>query len=511
MRPYGSTKHPVVSKAQGHRVTGSAPTSLQPFRNISNSTQGTYTMPPSLKDKGGRLMAFANAAPRANEPHTQTEPKSASLEPPKSVAPAPTARPASYPREVGGLGGRNTAPPRQTHPFGQPHGSPHLSAVSSPNGRAKVNRSDRRPDIFSGSQLDENFMESGLTTPYNEPSEPIKLGPELTRDLKKTIPPHRLPDRNRFQQPAQTSDLFTIGDDLRMNVVSRPQRHNANHMGDGFQDNVTVVHGKTNGYYEYGRTRPDSPARHESKHPVREIKIRKSNTGRSEVYDANHIRNQSPKRRGIQWQTEQRNGGSRQPVVNHMDDEDAESLFQEEEHTTPRPTAAKPVVPRTLMESSMPATSSLASNKSRLDRKRRRPSPEYDDIALNSMSFTALQQQPFDFDPSKEEQKGTGVNPDNVEAKLDQFRHLGEREQHDLFSNMSMENWETSGEWFVSEFSGIMQRLLEARRHKRAIIQQFEQEAADREEAVRLKTQSIDSKLSKMKQDGQRVVNDKIA
>jgi hypothetical protein len=52
---------------------------------------------------------------------------------------------------------------------------------------------------------------------------------------------------------------------------------------------------------------------------------------------------------------------------------------------------------------------------------------------------------------------------------------------------------------------------MEARRNKRRIIQDFEQEAANREEAVRLKTQSIDRKLSKMKQDGQRVVEDKIA
>jgi hypothetical protein len=469
-------------------------------------------MPPSLKNKGGRLLAFANAGPRTNETQP-TEVKSASVEPPQNIAPAPMPRPASYPREIIGLGGRNTAPPRQTHPFSQPpHHSPQLSVVSSPNGRAKANASDRRPDIFSGSQLDENFMESGLTTPHNEPAEPVKLGPELTRDLKKTIPPHRLPDRNRFQRPVPTSDLFTVGDDLRMNVVSRPQRHNVDHMGDGFQDNVPVGHGKTNGHYEHGRTRPDSPARHEPKHPVREVRIRKSHTGRSEVYDANQIRNPSPKRRNIQWQADHMNGSSRTPAVHHLDDEDAESLSQEEEeHTTPRPTAAKPVIPRTLLESSMPAVTHPVPNRNRSDRKRRRPSPEYDDIALNSMSFTALRQQPFDFDPSKEEQKGTGVNPDNVEAKLDQFRHLGEKEQHDLFSNMSMENWETSGEWFVSEFSGIMQRLMEARRNKRMIIQDFEQEAADREEAVRLKTQSIDRKLSKMKQDGQRVVEDKIA
>jgi hypothetical protein len=56
-----------------------------------------------------------------------------------------------------------------------------------------------------------------------------------------------------------------------------------------------------------------------------------------------------------------------------------------------------------------------------------------------------------------------------------------------------------------------MQKLLDSRRQKRKIIQEFEQEAANREEAVRLKTQAIDRKLSKMKQDGQRVVEDKTA
>jgi hypothetical protein len=74
---------------------------------------------------------------------------------------------------------------------------------------------------------------------------------------------------------------------------------------------------------------------------------------------------------------------------------------------------------------------------------------------------------------------------------------------------MSIENWETSGNWFVSEFSGLMQRFMESRRNKRMIIQEFEQQAADREEAVRLRTEAVDRKLSKMKQDGQRVVDDK--
>ncbi|RKK17584.1 hypothetical protein BFJ66_g7302 [Fusarium oxysporum f. sp. cepae] len=474
-------------------------------------------MPPSLKDKGGRLLAFANGGPRTNEAQSGVDVKPTKSEPPRNVPTAPIPRPTSYPREITGLGGRNTAPPKQNYPFSQPppHHSPVRSTISSPDGRIKADSSDRRVDIFSGSQLDENFMESGLTTPHNEPSDPVKLGPELTRDLKKTIPSHRLPDRNRFHRPPPTSDLFTVGDDLRMNVVSRSQQHNADHMGDGFQDDVNVRHGKLNGHHGHGRTRPDSPARQDSKIPMREVRIRKSHSGRSEAYDTNQARNISPRRpetqRQTQWQTHYKNESSRQPTVHHLDDEDAESASQEEEHTTPRPKPAKPVVQRTLLESSMPATTNFMSNTSRLDRKRRRPSPEYDDVALDSMTFASLRQQPFDFDPSKDGQKGTGVNADNLEDKLEHFRHLGEKEQHDLFSNMSMENWETSGEWFVHEFSALMQKLLDSRRQKRKIIQEFEQEAANREEAVRLKTQAIDRKLSKMKQDGQRVVEDKTA
>ncbi|RGP75925.1 hypothetical protein FLONG3_5505 [Fusarium longipes] len=468
-------------------------------------------MPPSLKDKGGRLLAFANAGIK-NEPQSQVDTKSLSVEPPQNSAPpsAPVPRPASYPREVVGLGGRNTAPPRQNHPFSQPPPrSPQLSVVSSPNGRANTN-SNGRPDLFSGSQLDENFMESGLTTPYNEPSDPVKLGPELTRDLKKNIPSHRQPDRSRFQRPAPISDLFTVGDDLRMNVISRPQRHNIDHMGDGFEDNVHVRHGKVNGHYDHGRTRPESPARHDSKLPMREVRIRKSHSGRSEAFDANRARSPSPKRRETQWQSNHRNEIQRQPTTQHVVDDDVgtSSQDEEEEHTTPRPRAVQPVIQRTVLES-IPAATDPVPRTNRPDKKRRRPDPEYNDSALRSMSFSALQQQPFDFDPSKDESKGTGVDSDNIEARLNQFRHADEQEQHDLFSNMSIENWETSGNWFVSEFSGLMQRLMESRRRKRRIIQDFEQEAADREEAVRLRTEAVDRKLSKMKQDGQRVVEDK--
>ncbi|KAM0426172.1 hypothetical protein ACHAPT_008516 [Fusarium lateritium] len=448
-------------------------------------------MPPSLKDRGGRLLAFANAGPKPIRSQSQPENASSDTEQPQTAAPVPIRRFGDS-REVPGLSGRYTAPPRENHPLSiPPPRSPPLS-VSSSNGR------DRRPDLFSGSQLGDNFMESGITTPQNEPVEPVKLGPELTRDLKKINPPRPLPD-NRLQRLTQATDGFSLGDNFQMKMTVPPPRHTVNHIGDGFQETVITARGKPNGRREEERVRPESPARPDSRLPMREIRIRKSHTGRSEAYDVGDARSPSPTVRGIQWPTHHRKEDTHRPV-----DDEAEYPSQEDEHETPKPKKPKPA-PRVLLESSMPAVA-ISTNR---DKKRRRPSPEYDDVALRSMSFSTLQQQPFDFDPSKEEQKGIGVNADNLAAKLDQFRHLGEKEQRELFSNMSIEDWETSGDWFVSEFTGFMQRLTEARRHKRRIIHEFEKEAADREEAVRLRTEAIDRKLCKMKQDGQRVVEDR--
>ncbi|KAF4467892.1 hypothetical protein FALBO_5238 [Fusarium albosuccineum] len=508
MQPSARTNFSIASRPQGHKATGSAPSSLQPLRNTSATALPTRTMPPSLKDKGGRLLAFASGGgSKTNGSESPVEGRPPPVERPQTVAPAPIRRPMGDFREVPGISGRNTAPPRENHPLSQPPPrSPQLSIASSFNGRVRAHSSDRRQDLFSGSQLDENFMDSGITTPQNEPAVPVKFGPELTRDLRKHNSSRQPPD-NRLHRPARPSDAFVMGNGDLLGVSGRPPRHNVQHVGDGFQDAALTSRGKSNGYYENEQARPESPAKPDPKLPVREIKIRKSHTGRSEAYEASEkARSPSPTIRGAQWQAHNRKEDSRRPVASALDDQDNESLAQDE-HMTPRPKKLKPVIQNVLLKSSMPVTT-IPTTKYR-DKKRRRPSPEYDDVALRSMSFAALRQQPFDFDPSKEEQKGIGVNADNLDGKLDQFRHLGEREQHELFSNMSIEDWESSGDWFADEFTSFMKRLTEARRQKRRIIQEFEKEAANREEAVRLKSEAIDRKLCKMKQDGQRVVEDR--
>ncbi|KAH8735689.1 extracellular mutant protein 11-domain-containing protein [Ilyonectria robusta] len=470
-------------------------------------------MPPGFKDRGGRLQAFARNNSTGNNGRDtnggQAPVLDNRLEQPQPVAPVPTRQAILEDiRAPSPVNRRYTAPPRESNGFGQPPlRSPKLHPISSSNSQPRTNSNDRNGDLFSGSQLGESFMNSGLTTPQNEPAEPIELGPELARDLRKNIPSHHLPDRNRPSRPAHTGTAFVVANDGFMSVVERPPRHDVAHMDDGFRDNAANGRRKPNGFYESDQIRPSSPLRHESKLPMREVRIRRSHAGKSEAYDVDgHARSSSPTIQQSQWQTRYKTDDTRRPTTVHGRDDDVDSVAQEDEHLTPKPKKPKPVAKRVLMESSMPAIPMTQYSR---EKKRRRPSPEYDDMALTSMAFTDLQRQPFDFDPSKEEEKPLSTNADNLIARLDQFRHLGEKEQHGLFSAMSVDDWEASGEWFVSEFAGFVQDLTEARRNKRRIIQEFEYEAASREEAVRLKTDTIDRKLSKMKQDGQRVVEDK--
>ncbi|KAK7426948.1 hypothetical protein QQZ08_006541 [Neonectria magnoliae] len=446
-------------------------------------------MPPSFKDRGGRLQAFARNKSDSNIGHTNGVQLQVSEKRADQPLPAPIPTHQVEDRAPVPVN-RYSAPPRENGFLRPSLRSPQLP----PTNNQPQASDDRRGDLFSGSQLGESFMNSGLTTPQNEPAEPVKLNPELTRELKKNIPTHHFPDRNQPSRPTQAS--FMLGNDGFLSVVDKPPRHDVAHMEDGFRDNVVNGHRNTDGYYE-GEQRPGSPLRHESKLQMREVRIRRSHAGKSEAFGG--PRSASPT---VQQQWTRYKEDVRQPTVRI--DDDVDSVAQDERTPKAKP---KSVAQRVLMESSMPAVPVM--DRYPRDRKRRHPSPEYDDMALTSMTFTELQRQPFDFDPSKEEEKPLSTNADNLISRLNQFRHLGEREQQTLFSTMSIDDWEASGEWFVSEFAGFVQDLTEARRNKRRVVQEFEFEAASREEAVRLKTETIDRKLGKMKQDGQRVVEDR--
>lgn len=141
--------------------------------------------------------------------------------------------------------------------------------------------------------------------------------------------------------------------------------------------------------------------------------------------------------------------------------------------------------------------------------KRLRPESDYPDDALGTMTFTQLRDEPFDFDPTKAAAgKLVDDTAQSLPAKLEQRKHLPADEQRHFFASMSINEWEDSGDWFIDQFTELMHKMRDARKAKRKQIQEFEEEAERREETVRLRSDQIDRKLSKMRQDGLKVVSD---
>jgi hypothetical protein len=191
------------------------------------------------------------------------------------------------------------------------------------------------------------------------------------------------------------------------------------------------------------------------------------------------------------------------------------NLEDETEQHIPRVEAGPSETPKASRMKAAPVNKLLASpmpppepfQHPTLDKKRGRASPDYDDTVLVTKSFSELQDEPFDVDPAKTVVfNGHGSNGDNLSKKLSQVQNQSEKERRAYFATMPLEEWEASGDWFVDQFASLMNRFKDARREKRRVVQQFEVEAASREEAVRLRSDAIDRKLAKMRQDGQRVV-----
>lgn len=142
--------------------------------------------------------------------------------------------------------------------------------------------------------------------------------------------------------------------------------------------------------------------------------------------------------------------------------------------------------------------------------KKRRRDIDYDDTALLRMNFEELQNEPFDHDPTKEVPQSPAKPPgDNLGDRLKFYGGKDEDAQAHLFTQMSVRDWEDSGDWFLEQFGDVVRKMKEARQAKRRMVEQFEKEVSIREEAVRHKKESIDRKLSKLKNDSFAMMKDK--
>ncbi|OAQ63083.1 extracellular mutant protein 11 domain-containing protein [Pochonia chlamydosporia 170] len=479
-------------------------------------------MQPGLKAKGRGLQAFVRGKSDGNAHYNASAEKPSQPELEKRSAtpnaneyipsrqelaefarlPLPGAFRKSSPQPSGQLGNGQNAPSPVRRGFGSP-ARPPVSRVQSTHAQH---------DIFNGSQLGENFMNSGLSTPVNE-SEDLIIRP--THGIKAEEPRadgnqiQSLPPRHS-QPTAGRNDEFSVARDGRLSVVPGVPRYHPSEMKDGFQNNNAQQlkpFRSQNAPYTFPAQSLHGPA----KLPMRGVRI---NRALPPATNALTIEQDEVKSRFI----ERGAGNWEERIVEEKINESILVNDSDDDFEAHGPYGGMKVASKVKLQNGfhprVTREDRLSTKPSRnipaKEKKRRRPSLDYDDKILSSMTYQDLQEEPFDVVPQALGMNGGhDASASKLTTRLEQFQQQGEREQHQFFSNMSIDDWENSGDWFADQFSGIMNRLRNARREKRQMIREFETEASHREEAIRVRTDTIDRKLTRMKHDGQRVVGDK--
>lgn len=396
--------------------------------------------------------------------------------------------------------------------------------------------------LFAGSNLGEDFMRSTMTSPSvelkenrNEPME-LQNENELEDEFAKQERTHQ-----RHLSRKTPVDAFGADDRGFLQVVKQGVKIGPSQYNDGF---VTEPRPKRRsglgGFQEPAQeTEGWGGRRHPPQNTLRgeQKTVMKSRDGR-EMY-VRRVSQSPPKRAQPRQQSpiqtystrrphhfppspEKQNAqpmfvqdfrlqGAPQLAMDLTQDSDGPSSDEDVRQVTPKATRSKEVRINDEPEGDHTVKQLFVNEEPRMS-KRNRSLGDYPDEALTTMTFSALKAQPFDFDPSSAPTGGGGPipsdQPQDLSTKLDQRRQLPEHEQKQLFASMPIEEWEEAGDWFLDQFGALMQKMRDARREKRRVIGTFEDEAERREEEVRKRSEGLERKLARMRQDGMKVIGD---
>lgn len=497
-----------------------------------------------LKSKGGRLLGFSRANSDAGVAYNVPAPKQAAV-PARSDTPnaAPQPEHALPTREEIAKASKIQAPtkPRKQTPGPQTiwdfpsqdsrkspakptsKPKPQLQPAPQAQHQQEPERFSNDEDatnraLFDGSQLGDDFMNSRVTTPRNEPEDAFLHhleGPKTHQrpfQEEETVRPfqqqrkerspelgHEIVHHEKAQRRSSAQLQVAENGRFLLHHPTRTQRRERSNVRDGFSNEpLQEKHRQRDDRYG-----PAEPAKSTRDLPYRPVKIK------SQKKEHRHGR-QRPQ------ETSPYDNFARQPANAHFEDagevieleDDEVPLEEPTQEATPKPRRIRKQPQQALMESAMPPPSKSSFHPQL--KKRTRASLDYDDKALSQKTFGDLLNEPFDLDPAQagNDQGGDG-NP--LSNKLDRFANQPEEEQREFFASMTMEDWEESGDWLVDRFTDLMKRMKEARREKRKIAVDFEMEAAKRAEAVEKRSDALDRKMCKMRQDGLRVVGEKQA
>jgi hypothetical protein len=130
---------------------------------------------------------------------------------------------------------------------------------------------------------------------------------------------------------------------------------------------------------------------------------------------------------------------------------------------------------------------------------------DYNYEDLTKMSYTELKNESFDTDPNAE----PSVLPDNIASqplgdRLEFARqNLDNARRSNFFSSLPATEWEEAGDWFLDQFSSLIEQSRKARQKKRKLAHAFEDEVEQRHQHVAKRQQQVEDAMAKMKAQGE--------
>lgn len=129
---------------------------------------------------------------------------------------------------------------------------------------------------------------------------------------------------------------------------------------------------------------------------------------------------------------------------------------------------------------------------------------DYDRTELYDKPFKVLQGESFDVDPRRppEVLPEERASADLCTRLSFTYEHLQLPEKAAFFNSLSIDEWEEAGDWFVNRFGELMKKMRGARKEKRKLASEFEDEVTKRNDQVERKRIRLDEVTSRMKSEG---------
>ncbi|KAJ8071630.1 hypothetical protein OCU04_001950 [Sclerotinia nivalis] len=149
---------------------------------------------------------------------------------------------------------------------------------------------------------------------------------------------------------------------------------------------------------------------------------------------------------------------------------------------------------------------------------------DYDDAALRNMDYSQLRDESFEAPSAASEQPS---EPDmslsdrtlneRVSYHVEQYQAADQQEldkqrvaMAEFFGNLSKDEWEEAGDWFLERFADTLKALKEARKEKRDVVAKFEREIEKREGEVKGSLQAYNEDMERMKKGAKGVIEGKM-